>query len=180
MTDTHSLIGHSRDHCQSICNAESHLFQEASVLQVSSVGTKCVLHSGYPKGGSHQSVDIESRLLRLWMLLMWQCKMTFCWITTSQKLTKSFSIEASPESEWGITICEKNSIFSWSGKSIFCSVQFFMVALRVADRGIFYKLKHFFITAKLCRKERNISIYHEPWEHMCFKTNKHKGRRLLR
>lgn len=37
-----------------------------------------------------------------------------------------------------------------------------MVALRGADYGIFYKLKHFFIPANLCRKERNISIYHEP------------------
>lgn len=28
MTDAHSLIGHWRDHCQSICNAEPHFFQE--------------------------------------------------------------------------------------------------------------------------------------------------------
>lgn len=173
MTDTHSLIGHCRDHCQSICNAE------ASVLQVSSAGTKCVLHSGYPKGGSHQSVDIESRLLRLWMLLMWQCKMTFCWITTSQKLTKSCSIEASPESEWGITIRKKRYFFEERKIHLLFSA-ILMVALRGADCGIFCKLKHFFITAKLCRKERNISIYHEPWEHICFKTNKLKGRRLLR
>lgn len=152
MTDIHSLIGHWRDHCQSICNAESHLFQEASVLQVSSAGTKCVLHS---KGGSHQSVDIVSRLLRLWKLLVWQCKVMFSWITTSQKLTKSFSIEASPESESGITI-RKKTVFFEERKIDRLFSAILMVALRGADCGIFRKLKHFFITAKLCRKERNM------------------------
>lgn len=112
-------------------------------------------------------------------VVVWQCKMTFCWITTSQKLTKSFSIEASPESEWGITIRKKRYFFEERKIHLLFSA-ILMVALRGADCGIFCKLKHFFITAKLCRKERNISIYHEPWEHICFKTNKHKGRRLLR